>query len=77
VHIVWKGCGLMAKRLSGDELRAWARGQAAAYIRGGRVADAQSLEFLITETYLQGAVDALKEEVDFLHERGLGGQRQP
>lgn len=37
----------------------------------------QTLELLLVEAYLRGAVDVLKEEVTFLRERGPNvGERQ-
>lgn len=52
-------------RLTGDALRAWVQKELKRY-----ACDDRSLELLLIEAYLQGAVDALKEEVTFLQERG-------
>lgn len=63
-------------RLTGEALHEWARQRAYEHIQGTESNSLPALEFLLTETYLQGAIGALKEEVDFLRERGPGERRQ-
>lgn len=63
-------------RLTGDALKRWARAIASEWFERRWDVRRESLDHLLVQAYLQGAVDALNDEVKYLQEGGPNAKRE-
>lgn len=63
-------------RMSGEVLARWARLIASDWFERRWDVRRESLDYLLVQAYLQGAVDALHEEVTYIEERGRNARKE-